>query len=198
MTVNDKLNVFRMLTLRTAEEKSDSVVQEYKDALDSEFKQYETDRKQHFEDELIIELDQIRKMQNDDYSNQVYTVRRDFSLKLDRLNDRIFEELVKRIIVYKKKDEYKAYLVKKIEAIREYVKWGEEQYIFIDMSDANLKGELEGLTHSTLLVSTEPFIGGVTAIVNGNVLIDFSFKGKIDELKENFSILKYAQNIKRQ
>ena len=65
---------------------------------------------------------------------------------------------------------------------------GKEMTIYLNPSDARWKDYLEEHTGMKLTISKEDFIGGVRAVIHErNILVDYAFKGALENESQKFS-----------
>lgn len=196
LTTEEKLRHFQESSINSAYEKSNRAVREYEEALERKFEEHKREKLKHAENEIKTETDLIKRENNDKYSQAQNNIKKEFTKRSQELTEKIFYELIDLIKSYKKTEDYKKLLIKQINNVRTYVKWGEEQSIYIDSTDVLLKNELENATNCSLSVAEESFIGGIRANVSNNIYIDDSFLTKLDELEENFNLLKCIEEYK--
>lgn len=194
MTTEEKLNHFYEFTIKNAYEKSNITITEYKEALEEKFEDHKIAKLKQAEVDILNEKDIIKRENNDKYSHANQFIKKELIKKNQEFTDNIFQELIKLLNNYKKTKDYQNMLIKQINNIRMYAKWGEEQIIYLEPSDIDLKEELEKETNCTLTMAEDSFIGGIKAVVNKNILIDNSFLSKIEELRENFNIHKLNES----
>ena len=64
----------------------------------------------------------------------------------------------------------------------------EKMTIYLNPSDARWKDYLEEHTGMKLTISKEDFIGGVRAVIHErNILVDYAFKGALENESQKFS-----------
>lgn len=193
MTTEEKLKHFHEASINSAYEKSTAAIQEYKSMLEKKYEDHKTEMLKKSRNEIKQETDNIIRNNNDKYSHAQNDIKIELNKKFQEITDRIFDELIELLGEYKKTEDYKNMLIRQINSVRTYVRWGEEQVIYIEASDTPLKEELERATNCTLTVAEDSFIGGIRAVVNQNILIDNSFLSKFDELKESFNLSKWSE-----
>ena len=98
----------------------------------------------------------------------------------------MFVELESKLIDFKNTHEYKELIIKQIEEVKKVAK--EDKFIvYIDKSDADMIEELSSNTGTHIEVSKNNIMGGIKAIIEEKkILIDYSFKSKMQEEKADF------------
>ena len=88
---------------------------------------------------------------------------------------------------YMQTPQYQALLVTYIEKAAGFAD-GKEMTIYLNPSDARWKDYLEEHTGMKLTISKEDFIGGVRAVIHErNILVDYAFKGALENESHKFS-----------
>lgn len=188
MTIEEKLQHFTSVTIENVQSKCDESLETYKTELDGQFERYreEAERLSVLEEKTL--RDGIERQASKEFTIEQLQLRRKVSLKKDELKDRLFLEVESQLKEYRKRPEYKQYMVRQIGRAKEFAE-GEEVHIFIDPEDEYMKEELEKQCSVTLHVAGNSFKGGIRAeLPKRNILIDNTFETKLEEEKEKFSI----------
>lgn len=188
MTIEEKLKHFTTVTVESVQEECDKTLNEYKAGLDKNFETYKEDALKEASLKEQTLRDVIQRKASKEYTLEQLHIKRKINHMQKQLCDMLFEEVEKKLELYKKTPEYKELLVKQIkEAVG--VARGEELKVFLDSEDKALKDELENICKIKLYISENPFKGGTRCeISKKNILIDNTFETRIEEIKENYVI----------
>ena len=166
MTIEEKMEHFKNVSLDNASAKSNDILAAYKQSLDEQFEKHKETA--------------LSKVQAE--------VRRTVTLHQNKLKSQIFSAVVEKLNAYKKTEEYKKELISQINKISSDFNDTTVEF-YIDSSDESLLSDLQSHTGADIKISTVPFIGGCKAIISDkNMLVDNSFKTKLAEEQEKFTI----------
>lgn len=188
MTIEEKMEHFKNISLENASNKSNDVLTAYKQSLDEQYAKHietATIEAKSVEEARInnVKLEAKRAL-----ARSQSEIKRDITLKQNKMKSDIFSQVVDKLNDFKKTDEYKALLVKQIESVNNEFPDVDITF-YIDSEDTNLLEYLKEITHSTIEISQTSFIGGTKAIIiEKNILVDNTFKSKLSEEQENFVI----------
>lgn len=188
MDIDNKLEHFMDISIKTATQQHDKIVEKYKAKLDRIFEDHkkEAQRKAALSEKIAI--DSIQRAAHKEFSHEQVRIKRNLSVKTDKMKDELFEEMVSLLTEYKKTPEYYTLLLNQIRQAVDFSK-EDEMTIYIDPDDNHFLEKLSSETGVKLTVSSYSFMGGTRAVIpSKNVLIDNSFKSKIENIKEHFSI----------
>ena len=138
MTIEEKLQHFTSVTIENVQSKCDESLETYKTELDGQFERYrkEAERLSVLEEKTL--RDGIERQASKEFTIEQLQLRRKVSLKKDELKDRLFLEVESQLKEYRKRPEYKQYMVRQIGRAKEFAE-GEEVHIFIDPEDEYMK-----------------------------------------------------------
>ena len=187
MTLEEKLENFKKSAIKDAKMQSNSLVQDSEEKIKKSLEEYETKAKADYDSKLKIQTSMIISKNNQDITKDTLKIKQEIEKRRLELVDSLFDDLEKKLIGFKKSEEYKELLVKQIKDIKDYAK-DSRITIYIDETDASLVKYLEDNTNESVKISNIRIIGGVKGVIEDkNLLLDYSFINKLDEEKANFS-----------
>lgn len=188
MTLDEKLDVFYNSAIQTATEQSSQIIEEYKASLKNVYDDKETNLRRMAASRLHIESDSLLRDKNKRLSSTALDIRKRTTEKMDELKEILFADVKNRLISFMETPEYTAYLIGKLNDAVSFAQ-GDVMTLYINPSDAGKKSVLEGSTGLTVTISKTDFMGGLRAVIHEkNILIDNSFKTKLAEQKETFTL----------
>ena len=187
MTTEEKLIHFREFTMQDARLKSNKILDEHSASLNYLFEQHKAQKLKEAKLHIKMEIEQLEHDKNKELSRRQIHYRRKISNEQRILKDKLFEEVKQLLDVYMTTPEYDQLLINQIIKAKQYAR-DEIITIYIDPKDSQKLNNLVEATKTTITISEYPFYGGTRAVIPGrNILIDNSFKTKLEEEKEKFS-----------
>lgn len=187
LTVEEKMEHFKNVSLEDASKKSNELLTNYKHDLDEQFEKH---KKQYTETSKIIEDTKISEAKLEAkraLAKAQAEIKREVSNHHNEIKNYIFSEVNKKIDAYKQTAAYKEALISHIKSVKEQFE-GEDILFLIDKSDENLLSSLKDQVKN-IEISNTPFVGGIKAMIEArNILVDYSFKTKLSEEQDNFTI----------
>ena len=172
MTLEEKIKHLRTKAMEEARGEGNAIIKQHEDALRQLAKQHEEEVKRQVE--TRIKAEQVSAKQ------QISATQ--FELKKE-----LFQEVEEKLNDYMQTPQYQALLVTYIEKAARFAD-GKEMTIYLNPSDARWKDYLEEHTGMKLTISKEDFIGGVRAVIHErNILVDYAFKGALENESQKFS-----------
>lgn len=188
MTIEEKMEHFKNMSLENASQKSNDILTAYKNSLDEEFEKHKEEARTSSKALEEAKLGTVRLEAKRELAKAQSEVRRSLSTHQNKLKSEIFAAVNEKINEYKNTDEYKELLVRQINSIINDFS-DEEIVFFIDASDESHLEYLLKETKATIEISQSAFIGGTKAVIESkNMLFDNSLKTKLSEEQEKFSI----------
>lgn len=188
MNIEEKLKHFEEASIESAKARSIEIIEEYTAALDTIFEEHKEQKNRQAQIQLKLECDNMKLENNKKLSQEQISIKRDLSVKMTELKDKIFVEVGDMLEHYMTTKEYQELLIKYIKDALTFAQ-GQEMIIYIDPSDAGKKVALTRVTGADLTISEYSFSGGIRAIITEkHILIDHSFATKLSEAKEQFSL----------
>lgn len=188
MTIEEKMEHFKNVSLDNASAKSNDILTAYKQSLDEQFENHKETAVLESKSIENAKLNAIRLEAKRDLSKIQADVRRTVTMHQNKLKSQIFSSVMEKLNAYKLTTEYKAELISQITKILEDFKDSDVEF-FIDPSDESLLSDLQNQTGANIKISSVSFIGGCKAIISEkNMLVDNSFKTKLAEEQEKFTI----------
>ena len=185
MTIEEKMEHFKNVSLDNASAKSNDILTAYKQSLDEQFEKHKETALLESKSVESAKLNAVRLEVKRELSKVQAEVRRTVTLHQNKLKSQIFSAVVEKLNAYKKTEEYKKELISQINKISSDFNDTTVEF-YIDSSDESLLSDLQS---ADIKISTVPFIGGCKAIISDkNMLVDNSFKTKLAEEQEKFTI----------
>ena len=188
MTTEEKLQHFTMYAMEEARNRSNTMLREYRDALEKIFQEHQEKKKRQADLEIKTETVRLVSQNNKQFSEAQIEIKRTLSKRQAELKEKLFVEVRDMLARFAETREYHQMLVKQLREAREFAV-GEEIILYIDPSDAQYQYSIEAEVGAPVTVSTYSFLGGTRAVLPGrNILIDNSFETKLAEAKESFQL----------
>lgn len=187
MTTEEKLQHFLNASIEDAQNRSQKMISDYKEALAKIADEHKAETLKKAELQIKVEEDKLQRNRNKEISKQVLHIKRKITKKQAELKDKLFVEVAHMLEEYMSTEDYTKLLVKEIKEAVDIA--GESDVtIYIDPADSESLNKLEMMTGASLTISEYSFMGGTRAVIRDrNILIDNSFAKKLEEAKENFN-----------
>lgn len=187
MTTEEKLQHFLNASIEDAQNRSQKMISDYKEALAKIADEHKAETLKKAELQIKVEEDKLQRNRNKEISKQVLHIKRKITKKQAELKDKLFVEVAHTLEEYMSTEDYTKLLVKEIKEAVDIA--GESDVtIYIDPADSESLSKLEMMTGASLTISEYSFMGGTRAVIRDrNILIDNSFAKKLEEAKENFN-----------
>lgn len=187
LTTEEKLQHFLKASIEDAQNRSQKMISDYKDALAKIADEHKAETLKKAELQIKVEEEKLQRNRNKEISKQVLHIKREITKKQTELKDKLFVEVAHMLEEYMSTEDYTKLLVKEIKEAVDIA--GESDVtIYIDPADSESLNKLEMMTGASLTISEYSFMGGTRAVIRDrNILIDNSFAKKLEEAKENFN-----------
>lgn len=187
MTVEEKLQHFLDISVAGATKQSASILEDYKNALQTIFEDHKKAEIQKAELQVKLEIASFEHDKNKALSKEQIQLKKKTSQLQEELKETLFQEIKDLLDQYIVTSDYDTLLIKQIQEAKKFA-GTEKIIIYIDPTDAKKRARLEAATNVSLTISEYRFMGGTRAIIQSrNILIDNSFETKFKELKESFT-----------
>ena len=189
MTIEEKMDHFRSLSLESASSKSAESLSSYKQSLDDDLELHKETASQLAEESKKALMNQVRANSKKKLSSEQMKIKKELTQKQSAIKIEVFDRVREKLLEYRKTNDYLVYLENQIKNIMsEYS--DVDITIYIDPNDSSLLDELKSKTWSVNIeVYNKEFLGGTRTIVpEKNILIDNSFKTRLIEEQEQFAI----------
>lgn len=188
MTIEEKMEHFRSISLESANNQSVESLSNYKKSLDEELLIHKETAKKLSEDSKRARINQVKANSKKNLASSQMTIKKQFTQKQSEIKSGIFELVRNKISEYRKTSEYTELLKSQISKIcNDYNDF--DFTIYIDSGDSHLLTQLTESFHVNIQVYEKDFLGGTRTIVpERNILIDNSFKTRLVEEQENFVV----------
>lgn len=186
MTIEEKIAHLQAAAMEEARAEGNAIIKQHRDTLENLFKEHREEAIRQSETRIKAETTNAKQQLNMATSKAQIELKRELSKTHTELKQRLFEEVEQLLNEYMNTEEYKHLLVSYIEKAAAFA-GGEEMIIYINPTDSTIKDYLEEHTGLKLTISKEDFIGGIRAVIRGrNILIDYSFKGSLENARKKF------------
>lgn len=186
MTIEEKLQHFQSLCFQDANERSEKMLNDYTESLKSTLEEHKIDVRRQADMQLEAESEKIERDINKQLSIEQINIKRIYSRKQEDLKKKLFSELRNKLALFMETSEYMQFLEKQVQKALQIAD-GAPMTIFLDPSDADKINMIALVTDGEMKESGHSFLGGIQAeIPSKNILIDNSFKTKLEEAEDNF------------
>ena len=191
MTIEEKLEHFREVTLETATREAYNELNTYQQGLDRMYEEHRRDAQKRREHQIRVETTENRQISNKELAKEQMACKRELSRCEEELTEQLYREVESILQKVKGTPEYALRLKKQVEAALAYAE-GAPMVILLDPSDEALLPELAALMtdgSAEVKLSEEAFGGGTRAeIPSLNIRIDNSFQQKFEDIREEFRL----------
>ena len=171
MTIEEKMEHFRSISLESANTKSSESLSNYKKSLDDELEIHKETAKQLSEESKRARLNQVRANSKKTLASAQMNIKKDLTNKQSEIKVKIFELVREKIAAYRKTPEYIEFLKNQISSvIKDY--GNSDITVYIDSEDEPLLADLQKSFKCNIQVYNKEFLGGTRTIVpEKNILI---------------------------
>ncbi len=187
MTVEEKLDNFRTICVENARKDAAKAQNAAKAKLEASFEEHKAQKKESMRTRVYEETIEVRREFNRIESERRAEIRRKMAKRQAVIENRIFESVEAKLAEFRKSPAYAEYLIRKVSEAMSFAE-GDSITIYIDPADKNSVTRAFEKRGLSPVVSNESFGGGVRVVLNKRrILIDNSFKKKLEEAREQFS-----------
>ena len=188
MTIEEKMEHFRMISLESANNQSAESLSSYKKSLDDDLEVYKDNSKRLAEESKRARINQVKSDYKKQLASSQMAIKKDLTKKQSEIKVKVFDIVRKKIADYRTTPEYIANIKHQIQSVLDEYD-DSELTVYIDSNDSALLDELKSDFNCNIQVYDKDFLGGTRSIIpDKNILIDYSFKTKLMEEQENFAI----------
>lgn len=189
MTIEEKMEHFRMLSLKSANNQSAESISNYKQALDEELEEHKETAVRLSEESKQAHITQVSAALKKDLTSAQMLIKKDLTQTQAEIKVKVFDIVRDKIMAYRKTPEYVVYLTNQIRSLmQEYSDF--DITIYIDPDDSALLDDLIKATGGNIEIYDKEFLGGTRTIVpEKNILVDNSFKTRFADEQEQFTIM---------
>lgn len=186
MTIEEKLEHFQTLCFKDAGERSEKMLSDYTASLQKILEEHKKDARRQADMQVADEAETIKREINKELSIEQINIKREFSLKQEELKQMLMNELRNKLALFMESQDYVNLLEKQVKKAQEFAA-GAPITIYLDPCDADKVNRIALHTGAELTLSQYSFLGGTRAVIpSKNILIDNSFKSKLEEAEANF------------
>lgn len=188
MTIEEKMEHFKSISLESANSQSVQSLSSYKHSLDEDLEAYKESAAQMAEESKRARMNQVSSISKKQLTSAQMQIKKELTQTQMSLKSHLFTLVTDKIKEYRKTSEYTQFLIKQINnIISEYADL--DIIIYIDPEDSALLNTLETSTGGNIQINKTEFLGGTRTIVpEKNILIDNSFKSRLADEQEQFTI----------
>ena len=186
MTIDEKLQHFQALCFKDTRERSEKMLSDYTESLRKTLEEHKVDVKRQADMQIKAELEKIERDINKKLSIEQINIKREHSKKQEEFKSMLFSELRDKLARFMDTPDYQTLLEAQVKKALEFA--GDAPItIYFDQSDADKLNRIALHTSADIKLSELSFLGGIQAeIPSRNILIDNSFKSKLEEAEANF------------
>ena len=186
MTTEEKLQHFLDTCMEDARVRSGRMLDEYMTALEKTFEEHKADTRRREKLQLSQETEKIEREINKQLAVGQIDIRRTLGRKQEELKDKLFVEIRDKLANFMETRDYLDLLEKQIGAAKA-VAGDEAMVVYMDPSDEDKARRLAMHHNVTVKISEYSFDGGIRAVIpSKHILIDSSFKTKLEEARHEF------------
>lgn len=188
MTTEEKLQHFTSVTIESVQKECDEMLAEYKKKMEDYFEDHKVKSIEKSKLATSIAEDGIKRKASQEYTSMQMHLKRKINHKQEELKEKLFDEVEELLKNYINTNEYKDYVLKKVDEIKRFA-GSDELIIELDPNDKDLVDNIMPKANMKVTVSEKSFMGGVKgSIPKRNILIDDSFETKFEEIKDKYTI----------
>ena len=181
MTIEEKMDHFRSLSLESASSKSAESLSSYKQSLDDDLELHKETASQLAEESKKALMNQVRANSKKKLSSEQMKIKKELTQKQSAIKIEVFDRVREKLLEYRKTNDYLVYLESEYSDV--------DITIYIDPNDSSLLDELKSKTGGNIEIYNKEFLGGTRTIVpEKNILIDNSFKTRLADQQDLFAI----------
>ena len=166
MTIEEKMDHFRSLSLESASSKSAESLSSYKQSLDDDLELHKETASQLAEESKKALMNQVRANSKKKLSSEQMKIKKELTQKQSAIKIEVFDRVREKLLEYRKTNDYLVY-----------------------PNDSSLLDELKSKTGGNIEIYNKEFLGGTRTIVpEKNILIDNSFKTRLADQQDLFAI----------
>ena len=186
MTTDEKLQHFLQFCMEDARSRSAKMLDEYTETLEKTFEEHKDLATRNAALRLEMESAKTEREINRQLSMEQINIRRILGQKQDELKDMLFIEVHDMLANFMSTQDYNVMLEKQIKKAVEFAN-GKDMIIYMDPVDEEKSRLLAMRLNVNIKISEYSFLGGTRAVIPElNVLIDNSFRTKLDEAKHDY------------
>lgn len=186
MTIEEKLEHFQILCFQDVTARSEKMLNDYTESLRKTLEEHKQDLERQAEMQISAEMDKIERDINKQLSLEQINIKRRYSGKQEEYKSMLFNELRDKLAYFMDTQEYQAFLEAQVNKALAFA-GGTPVIVYFDDSDADKVNQIALHTGADIRLSEHSFLGGIQAeIPSKNILIDHSFKSKLEEAEANF------------
>ncbi len=187
MTVEEKLDNFRTICVENARKDAAKSQNAVREKLQASFEEHKTQKNENLRIRVHEETVEVRREFNRIESERRSEIRRKMAKRQTVIENKIFDSVEAKLAEFRKTPGYGEYLVRKVSEAITFAD-GDSITIYIDPADKDAVWRTFEKRGLSPVVSKESFGGGVRVVLNKRrILIDNSFKKKLEEARERFS-----------
>lgn len=190
--VEEKLENFTRTVMMEATEKRKKILQQAEEYKERVLEKKELEFLEQAYETIQKEIRKVQKEKHEMISRAIIERKRALFQKREEIVEEVFDNLARKINAFQQTDEYKQYLLKSIEEGMMTVGEG-EIIVYLNHSDIHFadtfKEKLGKKFGKSITIKEEQYdmIGGCRVLnKTKNILVDLSFKSKIQHQKDQF------------
>ena len=158
MTIDEKLQHFYDSSVEDARQEASQAIAAHQKKLEEMLAQHKKTQQLSAEAEIKAETENAKREVNKALSSQQLTIKRDWSVKQNDLEDKLFMEVKDRLDAFMETSQYDDYLAERINEAKEFA-GKDELYIYLSPADSARIHSLSARTDFPLQIAEESFMG---------------------------------------
>lgn len=186
MKVEEKLQIFRQMSLEDAEARCRRELAACRASLKEAGDEYRREHRRKASEQVQEETARIRREETLRVSEVRTEARRELAERERELSKTLFARVEEKLAAFRRTPAYADYLVKKAKEACAFAK-GEELRLFLDEEDRQYFGEIEAAAGICPEISPEKLGGGIRALLPGRrIRLDDSWDALLADARANF------------
>ena len=186
MTIEEKMEHFKNVSLDNASAKSNDILTAYKQSLDEQFEKHKETALLESKSVESAKLNAVRLEVKRELSKVQAEVRRTVTLHQNKLKSQIFSAVVEKLNAYKKTEEYKKELISQINKISSDFNDTTVEF-YIDSSDESLLSDLQSHTGADISAEHKRYCHFVAYGARERHSLNYTYGsgGRLNDTREN-------------
>lgn len=186
MDVQQKLSGFYKIVTGEAQKKREEIFEQIRNKMKNDFEKDFEKTCRHSIEKINNKKFKYEQVKNKEIVETVSMARKNFLILRNELKNELFEQAEKKIFEFTKTQIYFEHIESELKAMNY-----ENPVIEFSSSDNELLKQMEKKFTFKIILSNENFLGGYRIYLkNSKIVIDKSFKTRLERAKENFNKFK--------
>ena len=197
MDNKEKLDNFLKICMDDATKRSENLISKHTEYTEKEYRTKSKAIKDQNTELTKKEIDNMKQEYNIFLSRESARLKSEYLAKRKDYEDMLLSEVYDMLEKYMSTSDYVAYIENKIKEARPLAD-GEPMTLIISDADYSIAREIAVRYNTAIRITKENIIGGCMILIpNRNILIDNTFKNKLDNIRKNFHFDKAIEEVKQ-